>query len=183
MPGSRNPAKDKEDKGSVETIQLRNSVWYSNSSSWTFCLNPLFTKGEKFIRQNLGTVRIWCISGDTQPHGVRKRNLLEQNKPQHQQTTCELCYVPLMWKPGKPLSGWKPQNQNECGRGHGVNGLRKREGVKKSQLWRLVWSSERWNPLVPCHNLPTGCQEKCCCLPSGISRWELTHEHKWSPVR
>lgn len=81
---------------------------------------------------------------------MRKRNLLEQNKPQCQQTKlvqtdsllhhmCELCYVLLVWKPGKPLCGWKPQNQSECGRGCGLKGLRKGEGVKKSQLWRLVW--------------------------------------------
>lgn len=65
-------------------------------------------------------MRTWCISGETQPHGVRKRNLLEQNKPQCQQTKlvqtesllhhmCELCYVLLVRKPGKPLRGWKPK--------------------------------------------------------------------------
>lgn len=40
----------------------------------------------------------------------------------------------FVWKPGKPLRGWKPQNQNECGRGCGLRGLRKGEGMKKKSV-------------------------------------------------
>lgn len=40
VPGSRNPAKDDEHNGSMESIQSRNSIWYFISFSWTFCLNP-----------------------------------------------------------------------------------------------------------------------------------------------
>lgn len=62
VPGSRNPAKDDEGKVSMEIIQSRNSVWYSNSFNWAFCLNPPFTKGEKFqvklgVSEDLGHFR------------------------------------------------------------------------------------------------------------------------------